>query len=270
MAVERLDGQELPDVAGVALACDVLLGPAEALVSYLEALRSHAESGALPVAVFGPPGAGLAALDAGADLWLEERESGQILGTRLAALARRAVLGGTPRLDTLTGLTGGRWLRDLLHHEFERSARYRRSVGLVVMEADAAEDPGPGEGIPPLPELAALLRTQVRDVDLLGRLGGSRFALILPETDAGGALTAAERLRAAVEEFSARGTSAPTRVSIGVAAFPSRGMEKAEDLLGRALEALVQARRRGGNRVVPFGAGEIIWSRTAPDPRHFD
>ena len=58
-------------------------------------------------------------------------------------------------------------------------------------------------------------------------------------------------------------------VSGGTAAFPSRSLESGADLLGRALESLVQAQRRGGNCVIAFGSSDIIWAHAAPDPWSF-
>ncbi len=223
-----------------------------------------------PSAAFGEdPDAGLGALAAGADLWLDPGEAPDRLAARVEALGRRALLGGAPRVDSVTGLLGRPWFRDLLRHEFDRAVRYRRALAVLVLEPDGAGDL-PRAGREQLArEIAGRLRRLVRDVDLVGRIGPWRFALALPETDAGGGLAAAERLRDALDDLpvpGARRERRTTTVSLGVAAWPSRGMERADDLLGRAVEALGQARQRGGNAVLPFGAPDVIWSRTPPDP----
>ncbi len=223
-----------------------------------------------PSAAFGEdPAEGIAALAAGSDLWLDPAEAPDRLAARVEALGRRALLGGAPRVDSVTGLLGRPWFRDLLRHEFERAVRYRRALAVIVLEPDGVEDL-PAAGLGRLArETAARLRGLVRDVDLVARLGDRRFAVALPETDAAGGLAAAERLRQALADLplpGARRERRTTTVSIGVAAWPSRGMERAEDLLGRAVEALRQASQRGGNTALPFGAADVIWSRTPPDP----
>ncbi|MDQ7007706.1 MAG: GGDEF domain-containing protein [Acidobacteriota bacterium] len=269
----------LPSMADLASRCDVLiLFERERVADLLAQLRDDPQAGSLPVAFVGDEKAGLQALEAGADIWISANEAPGVMALRLDALARRSRLGGAPRLDSLTGLIGRRRLLERLRHEFDRCARYRRSLGLLVVEPDPIEainrDFGMEVGDQALRGLADLLRGLVRDVDILGRLSGKRFAMILPETDAGGALTAASRLRDAAEGylFPALRGGTPLRlpVCVGVAAFPSRSVDTADDLLGRALEALGQARRRGGNTVVAFGAGDVIWSRRAPSPAEFE
>ncbi|HHN73679.1 MAG TPA: GGDEF domain-containing protein [Acidobacteria bacterium] len=265
--------------AELASSCDVLIvtGP-EGATDLIGQVRDDPQAGSLPVAFWGDEKAGLLALEAGADIWIRAGEGPSTVALRLDALARRSRLGGAPRLDSLTGLIGRRWLLELLRHEFDRCARYRRSLGLLVVEPDPIEtinrDFGMDVGDQALRGVADLLRGLVRDVDLLGRLSGKRFAMILPETDAGGALTAASRLRAAAEGYLfpalRSGTPLHLPVSVGVAAFPSRSIDSADDLLGRALEALEQAHRRGGNAVMAFGASDVIWSRRAPSPGEFE
>ena len=280
--IDRQPSQPEPDLRAIVSSCDLLLLSAAGRADWLHTVRDSAEAGTLPIAVWGDRASGLSGLDAGADLWLDPARDAEELALQLAALARRAQLGGTPRLDSLTGLIGHRWMGELLRHEFDRASRYRRAMGLMVIEPDPLEkinhDLGIEAGDRALREMALLLRSLVREVDLLGRLSGKRFAVVLPETDAAGALIAAERLRAAVDSalfpvlprMPGRG-SGPLKlpVSIGLCAYPVRGMNRAEDLLGRALEALVQARGRGGNCVVAFGASDVIWSRDAPDPGQF-
>ncbi|GEM_PF-6410929 len=273
---------DIDDPATLATCCDVLVLAAEEGFEKIASIRQSQEAASLPIAAWGRGDSGRSALEQGADLLLDPEESPSLLALRLAALVRRAQLGGAPRVDSLTGLVNHTRFESLLAHEFDRATRYRRALGLLVLEPDRFEelnqDMGLRAGDSALQDLSEVLRRLVRDVDLPARLSGKRFAAILPETDAGGALTAGERLRAAVENHLFRGpcrsggkASAPFRitVSVGVAAYPSRGMESAGDLLGRSTESLIHAQRREGNRVVAFGAADIIWSREAPKPTSF-
>ncbi|MFN7965461.1 MAG: GGDEF domain-containing protein [Acidobacteriota bacterium] len=269
-----------PEPATLASECDVLVFDAEHHGDWVARLRADVETSALPIAVWAGPATGRAALEDGADVWLSLDEPPHDLALRLIALSRRAHLGGAPRLDPLTGLSGYRRLQEQLRHEFDRAARYKRSLGLMVIEPDGQEEILRARGVDAadllLRDVALQLRSLVRDVDMLGRLSGKRFAVVLPETDGTGAVAAGERLRAAIEAqlFTSGASRSPSRgggplkltVSVGVAAIPARGIETAADLMGRALESMIQAQRRGGNRVIPFGASDFIWSRQAPDP----
>lgn len=86
-----------------------------------------------------------------------------------------------------------------------------------------------------------------------GAWGGEEFALVLPDSDAGGASLLAERLREKVEHAAAipsdNGSQVGFTVSIGVAGLED-GTETFEDLLGRADKALYEAKARGRNTVV--------------------
>lgn len=283
MTIVIADGPQVPSPAELVAQCDLIVLDAARRHDLIVRIREDVAAGGLPIAVWGEEAAGRTSLEEGADLWLSLSDPAETIALRLMALARRARLGGAPRLDMLTGLIGSRLLVEQLKHEFDRAHRYRRSLALLVVEPDALEeinrDSGIEAGNQALREMAQQLRTLVRDVDVIGRLSGKRFAMLLPETDGAGGVTVGERLRITMEGrlFQSPGAQATARgtrpwkitVSLGVAAVPARGMESASDLLGRALESLVQAQRRGGNRVVPFGAPEIIWSRQAPDPTQF-
>jgi len=261
---ELLAADGSPSPGELSHTCSALLAGAAEQRELVERLRASVDADSLAVAVFGTDEhAGRAALDAGADLWLDPRESAETLAARLDALLRRAAPGGAHRVDSLTGLLGHATFAELLLHEMERAKRYKRPMSVLAIEPDDPERAGPAAARDTLMRhVAASLRESVRDVDLLARLGPDRFALLLPETDARGALKAAERLREAV---ASRDDVAAT-VSIGAAGFPSRGMEAPEHVLGRSLESLLQALRAGGNRVVPFGAPDVVWAKNPPDP----
>ncbi len=234
---------------------DVLLAAADGVLPLLRGTPRG-----LPVAllaVWGARPAALAALEAGADLWVDEAEDGDALLARLTAAVRRRLPVAT-RIDALTGLPGPEQFHELLEHEFDRARRYRRALALAALAPDVAGESGA------LLRMAAALRGTVRDVDTLARYGRETLVLLLPETDARGAVVLGQRLHEAVA-----GTGAGAATSAGVAAIPARGIEAPRDLLGRALEALEQARRAGGGRVVAFGSPDVIWSRDASNPARF-
>ena len=105
-----------------------------------------------------------------------------------------------------------------------------------------------------LRRVAGIIRRICRSVDIAARYGGEEFVLLLPETDGRGAVTAAEKIRKAVEEMEIPQEKGIIRVtiSIGVAVFPSQTKAKA-DLIHLADEALYAAKGAGKNRVVLAG-----------------
>src|SRR5262249_32795357 len=131
--------------------------------------------------------------------------------------------------------------------------RHGRALALLLIDADhfkhINDEYGHEAGDAALQCIATTLRRELRGEDLLGRLGGEEFVVILPDADESAALTGADRLRLAVEntEFAARGQCVPLRVSIGVAALVAD--DDLPALLRRADRAMYAAKRAGRNRV---------------------
>ena len=97
--------------------------------------------------------------------------------------------------------------------------------------------------------MASVVRQSLRTVDFPARYGGEEFAAILPEIDAAGLATGAERVRQAVEAIPPIGDRSPLTVSIGGAMFPIDGASD-ERLFSAADARLYEAKKRGRNRVV--------------------
>jgi len=104
----------------------------------------------------------------------------------------------------------------------------------------------------------------VRQVDLAARYGGEEFAVIVPETDLGGAIDLAERLREALESEEIElqnGTHLSVTASFGAAV--KGDLPAGEKLVAAADELLYEAKRAGKNRVAPEPAKK---KRTASKP----
>ncbi|WP_416759865.1 diguanylate cyclase [Roseateles sp. So40a] len=163
------------------------------------------------------------------------------------------------RLATTDALTGAANRRCFLEHaeaELARSRRYGLEMSLVMMDVDhfkrINDTLGHARGDAALCHLVQLCAHIVRKQDLLGRLGGEEFALLLPQTSLDHATHLVERLRHHIETsgLDLQAGSAPTSLtaSFGVTALRPEDL-RVEELLGRADQALYRAKDGGRNRV---------------------
>ena len=163
------------------------------------------------------------------------------------------------RLDAVTGLLSARAFRGRLSEEVDRARRYQRPLSVAVVAVDdfAALELMHGfkAGDELLISVARLLSAATRTHDLLGRIGQAEFALLLPDTNANGALPALERLLVELE-LVGEGAIRAAGASMGVAAL-ERGMS-AEGLLANARLALEHAKSAGGGRAVLSAPADAV------------
>lgn len=161
-------------------------------------------------------------------------------------------------LATTDGLTGALNRSELLaaaQREIDANRASGRKLVALMIDVDhfkAINDRfGHAGGDRALEQLVVLLRAGIRQVDLLGRLGGEEFAIVLPDTPPTAAKGVAERLRAHVAEtavcFNER--VIPMTISIGLAAQQETD-RSIEQIIVRADDALYRAKRGGRNQVV--------------------
>jgi diguanylate cyclase (GGDEF)-like protein len=166
--------------------------------------------------------------------------------------ARRASM-----TDEMTGIWNYRYFRLRLDEEIQRSRRFQHPLSLLLLDLDRFKEAndryGHQHGDSILRELARRVAGSIRDVDTFARYGGEEFVLILPETDATGAMVVAEKLRneIGVRPFQGGPGSAKVTVtvSIGVACHPMNG-DTAVALIRAADIALYRAKAAGRDRVV--------------------
>lgn len=167
------------------------------------------------------------------------------------ANAQLAALAAT---DSLTGLCNRRTLGERLAAEFERARRYNSSLSLLMMDVDQFKQYndafGHQTGDFVLQTVGQILDSHARITDLAARYGGEEFTVVLPETDAAGALVVAERIRHAMEchEWPQRAVT----MSIGVCTLGA-GTATADALLADADAALYRSKATGRNRVTRAG-----------------
>lgn len=162
-------------------------------------------------------------------------------------------------LDDLTGLYNHRYLELSLEREIRRSNRYNSCFSVLFIDLDnfkpVNDSHGHLAGSQVLREVAAIIRSTVRDVDLVFRYGGDEFVVLLIEADAQRGFRTAERIRERVQGASleiASGVKVQVTTSIGIAAFPEHARDK-ERLLALADESMYESKRKGKNNVVLVG-----------------
>lgn len=172
-----------------------------------------------------------------------------------ARKAMEARLREMATIDPLTGVANRRHFLDKAEAEVQRARRYGHPLSLVLIDLDhfkrVNDTHGHHVGDEALQHLCRVLGGLLRDVDLLGRIGGEEFAALLPETDLERAGQVAERMRAGLEaaplEHPQAGSVRLT-LSAGVAGL-APGAETIDAVLQKADAAMYAAKSAGRNRV---------------------
>lgn len=161
--------------------------------------------------------------------------------------------------DGATGLHNHRFFLERWRGEVRRCRRYGQTVSLIHLELDGlprGSSVAPGEADHLLRAVAILLRSSVRDVDLVARFSASEFAIVLPETPKGNGALLAGRLGAAIRERGLeRPDGSPVTVSVGVGAFPEDG-STSSNVLAATRSAMKRARMRGGDQLFIVDAND--------------
>lgn len=161
------------------------------------------------------------------------------------------------RTDPLTGCMNRRYLMDAAAREVAREKRDGQSMSVMVLDVDhfkmINDTYGHALGDEALLVLVHTLIANIRASDLLGRIGGEEFAILLPETSIEQAMPVAEKLRACVAStpVSNGNVSFNMTASIGLASLDPAQSDFLS-ALERADKALYAAKKSGRNRVVAF------------------
>lgn len=159
--------------------------------------------------------------------------------------------------DELTNVYNHRYFQEAVKKEFERTARYKHPLSLMVVDIDDFDYYNDKHGFMSgdllLKEVADFLVKNVRNIDTLARFTGEDFVVILPETGKEDALAVAEKIRKLVEEkefrYSKFQPNGKLTVSIGISNYPE-DTDKLEILIEKAINCLGRAKQQGKNRVI--------------------
>ncbi len=191
-------------------------------------------------------------------VWLVSLIEGILLTFGFIIMINQRLVGRLNQLavtDGLTGIYNRRVFMEMADREMARFLRYRTAFSFITIDLDRFklinDNYGQMLGDRVLKELARIVSTRVRKVDIVGRLGGEEFGIVLPETGASGGRQAAMRLHAALKEMdicSDSGEQVKLRISMGVSAVTD-GDSSLDMLIARADGALYMAKQHGRDRV---------------------
>lgn len=152
--------------------------------------------------------------------------------------------------DALTGLPNHHRSRELIDQAVEQAERYGRALSAAVIDLDhfktINDTFGHLVGDDLLIAFARVMRSQLRTVDIAGRIGGEEFLVLMPETPASGARIVLERLRDCCRDQLRTPSGEPLRFSAGLVDFCPP--EDADAVIRRADQALYRAKAAGRDR----------------------
>jgi diguanylate cyclase (GGDEF)-like protein len=175
----------------------------------------------------------------------------------LASIRLREKLADQSLRDSLTGLYNRRYAEETLLREIARAKRDGSALSVVMLDLDHFkrfnDELGHDAGDMALREAATVLRESLRTSDVVSRVGGEEFLLLLPGASIDAALAKVERMREKMKglELFHRGRRLPALMfSAGIAGFPINGTTP-EPLLRAADKALYDAKHAGRDQTLP-------------------
>lgn len=207
-------------------------------------------------------------IEAGGDDYLIKPVSFMILKAKIRAMERIAEmrdqlsrlnseLEALSQLDSLTQIYNRRTFNELAQQQWALAKRHQQPISALMIDVDHFklfnDHYGHPAGDACLKKVAHAIKGCLhRTTDILGRYGGEEFVVLLPETDAKGALCVAESISEAIEELQLRHDVSPTApfvtASLGGATCLRTTGHDLEELIKNADRALYKAKRAGRNR----------------------
>ena len=186
---------------------------------------------------------------------LEDEDREVVLAALRQAERTEAELRYLADHDSLTGLLDRRRFRSELDQYVSFSARYGGQGAVMIVDIDglkAVNDTlGHQAGDNLIRQVAETLRERVRATDIVARLSGDEFAVLMPQADTAGALQLGEDLRAQVAEGYPDSVAASVTISVGITMFGG-GHGGSEAVLAAADQAMYRAKEGGRNQIALF------------------
>lgn len=179
-------------------------------------------------------------------------------------------------MDSLTGLYNRRYFEAHIQKMLQKSEETKKSLALLLIDIDHFKSfndtYGHGVGDEVLKTFGTRLKDSLRSFDLVARLGGEEFVVVLPDVSEDMAHFIAERLRRAIGEKPFDVSAPEKQVSVtsslgGI--FVDGGGRTSDDLMVLADKALYEAKTGGRNRTVFSGAGMLKPEDYKREPRQF-
>jgi diguanylate cyclase (GGDEF)-like protein len=169
--------------------------------------------------------------------------------------------------DSLTKIANRRCFNIRFRQEWKRLFREQNPLSLILFDVDYFKSYNDCYGHPQgdrcLIKIAQTVQKAVgRSSDLVARIGGEEFAVILPNTDLKGAKVAAENIRLAIESLKITHQdsqiNSQVTISLGIMSLIPTAGQSPTTLINQADQALLEAKRRGKNQSVTFSLGKML------------
>ena len=179
---------------------------------------------------------------------------GNIISRSIENVQSHMLMKRMATIDGLTGIYNRRFLTEQLNREFKRAARYHEDLTMIMSDIDHFkhynDTNGHLQGDQVLIGVAEVMRSSVREADIVARYGGEEFAVVLPETSLERGVFVCEKIQAAIAQYPfLYGDTQPLgqlSMSLGIATN-TQNVQTIAELINRADIALYQAKRSGRN-----------------------
>ncbi len=162
----------------------------------------------------------------------------------------------TASIDRLTNVFIRKFIEKTFNSQLIKAETDNSEFAVIMCDIDRFKSVndrfGHQKGDEVLRCVAEILKSNLRESDIVGRYGGEEFIALLPNTDHANALTVSEKLRKAVEDATLLGNEQPVTISFGISVYPEHGSTQ-EELIEKADQALYKAKDEGRNK-------SVIWN----------